>query len=83
MTAAAEKTVPKRIGIGTVQGAKKGPFGDASGAQMLNGTARGGVRLRDSPGDPPEGSPWGIPPEAPPGRENYNFTFFFMGLKPC
>ena len=35
MTAAKEKPVQKGIGIGTVQGAKKFPFGDPSGAQVL------------------------------------------------
>ena len=35
MTAAKEKPVQKGIGIGTVQGGKKGPFGGPSAAQVL------------------------------------------------
>ena len=35
MTAAKEKPVQKGIGIGTVQGAKKLPFGGPSAAQVL------------------------------------------------
>ena len=35
MTAAKEKPVQKGIGIGTVQGTKKGAFGDPSAAQVL------------------------------------------------
>ena len=35
MTAAKEKPVQKGIGIGTVQGAKKGPFGGPSAAQVI------------------------------------------------
>ena len=35
MTAAKEKPVQKGIGIGTVQGTKKGLFGGPSAAQML------------------------------------------------
>ena len=35
MTAEKEKTLPKEIGIGTVQGAKKGSLWDPSTAQVL------------------------------------------------
>ena len=35
MTAEQEKTVPRRLAFKMVQGTQKGPFGGASGAEVL------------------------------------------------